>query len=260
MALAAALLLLTVAAPEEAAVAVRSAIGDLHGFPSMSDASGRVIATGELRQARRGRRLTVHATWRFRDGLVAEERDEFDVGGQLSQTRFSWVEQRAGTEQRRFEVDFETGRALARVERAGDRSRDESRLELRRGRAFAGYGIALAVSELPLDEAGAKAELTFVAFTPKPRTVTLEVRREGEEPIAAAGRGIPSVRFTLHPKLPPAIRLFVRADDAHLWFTHASPRALVRAEQNLVTKDDPRVVIDVVPRAPSARARRGSAR
>jgi hypothetical protein len=260
MAVIASLLLLASGASAGVGVPVRAAIGDLHGFPSMSDASGNVIATGELRQQRRGRRLTVHATWRFRDGLVAEERDEFEVGAELAQTRFSWIERRAGTEQRRFEVDFETGRALARVERPGDRSRDESHLELPRGRAFAGYGTALAVSELPLDTAGAKAELTFVGFAPKPRAISLEVRRDGEEQIPAAGRQIPSVRFTLHPKLPFAIRVLVHVEDARLWFTDESPRALVRAEQNLVTKDDPRVVIDVIPRAAPRRARQGSTR
>lgn len=260
IALAASLLLLASAGSVEGGVAVRAPIGELHGFPSMSDAAGHVLAEGELRQQRRGRRLTVHATWRFRDGLVAEERDEFLVGAILAQTRHEWVERRAGVEQRRFEVDLESGRALAVTGGAKDRKRDRAELELPRGRAFAGYGVALAASQLPLDRAGAKAELTFVAFTPAPRAVALEVRREGPESIAAAGREIRCVRFTLHPVLPFAIRLFVHPEDAHLWFTEAPPRALVRAEQNLVTKDDPRVVVDVIPRAMPRQARRGSGR
>jgi hypothetical protein len=260
VALVASLLLLASFGSVEAGVAVRAPIGELHGFPSMSDASGRVLAEGELRQERRGRRLTVHATWRFRDGLVAEERDEFLVGGILVQTRHAWVERRDGVEQRRFEVDLESGRAVAVTGPAEDRKRDKVELELPRGLAFAGYGIALAASQLPLDRAGAKAELTFVAFTPAPRAVGLEVRRAGSESIAAVGREIPCVRFTLHPLLPFAIRLFVHPEDAHLWFTEAPPRALVRAEQNLVTKDDPRVVIDVIPRAVPRQARGGIAR
>lgn len=260
IALAASLLLVASAGSVEGGVAVRAPIGELHGFPSMSDAAGHVLAEGELRQQRRGRRLTVHATWRFRDGLVAEERDDFLIGAILAQTRHEWVERRAGVEQRRFEVDLESGRALAVTGSAKDRKRDRAELELPRGRAFAGYGVALAASQLPLDRAGAKAELTFVAFTPAPRAVALEVRREGPESIAAAGREIRCVRFTLHPVLPFAIRLFVHPEDAHLWFTEAPPRALVRAEQNLVTKDDPRVVVDVIPRAMPRQARRGSGR
>ncbi len=225
-----------------------------------ADASGRVIATGEVRQQRRGRRLDVRATWRFRDGLVAEERDEIEVGERLVQRRFSWVERRGRAEQRRFEVDLETGRALAITFPGGARHRDEARLDLPQGGAFAGYGTALAAGALQLDREGSKAELAFVAFAPGPRVVTLEVRREGEERLAAAGRAIPCVRYTLHPVLPFAIRLFVHPEDARLWFTEAAPRALIRAEQNLVTRDDPRVTIDVIPRALPRQARRGSAR
>lgn len=259
MTAAASLLLLALGA-SSAPAPVENTIGDLHGFPSMSDASGRVIATGEVRQQRRGRRLDVRATWRFRDGLVAEERDELEIGERLVQRRFSWVERRGRAEQRRFEVDLETGRALAITFAGGARHRDEARLDLPQGGAFAGYGTALAASALPLDREGSKAELAFVAFAPGPRVVTLEVRREGEERIAAAGRAIPCVRYTLHPVLPFAIRLFVHPEDARLWFTEAAPRALIRAEQNLVTKDDPRVTIDVIPRAVPRQARRGSAR
>jgi hypothetical protein len=231
--------------------------GTLHGFPSMSDVAGAVIADGELSQQRRGRRLKVRIRWRFADGLVAEERDEFRVGRTLEQRRFSWVETRDGEEQRRFEVDFGTGRAEALLLRdGGERKHERAELELPAGLAFAGYGIALAAAELPLRADGEQAELTVVAFTPGPRAVRLRVRRDGEEPIAVAGRPIPCVRYRLSPQVPPIAKLFVKVEDAHLWFTRSAPRALVRAEQNLAAKDDPRVVIDVVPRGAARPAER----
>jgi hypothetical protein len=240
-------LLLAAAAP----VPVRHALGTLHGFPSMSDASGRVVADGELTQELSGGQLDVRASWSFPDGRRAEERDAFRVGHVLVQERFTWVESLGGQELRRFVVDFTTGQAVAVTHDAqGAAKREEARLELPAGRAFAGYGTALAVSELGLPEGGS-TELTFVAFTTEPRTVTLQVKREGEEPIRVAGRAVACDRYTLHPEIPFPIRLFVSAKDAHLWFTHAAPPALVRAEQNLVTKDDPVVVIDVTPRGPA---------
>jgi hypothetical protein len=104
---------------------------------------------------------------------------------------------------------------------------------------------------------GDEAEITFVAFTPKPRAVSLAVRRDREERVGAAGRSIPCDHFTLHPKIPFPISLFAGAKDGHLWLTHEGPPALVRAEQNLIAKDDPVVVVDVIPRGaahvPSAR-------
>lgn len=247
-----ALLVALAAAPRDP-VPVRYAPGTLHGFPSMSDPSGRVIADGELTQEVSGDRVVVHARWRFADGRLAEERDELRVGAALTQERYSWVEIRAGQVIRRFEVDFSSGQASATtLEKDGAPKRERARLELPQGRAFAGYGVAMAVSQLGL-AAGARAELTLAAFTPAPRAVQLEVRREEEERLPVAGRPIPCDRYTLHPVLPFPVRLFVHPKDAHLWFTRAAPPALVRAEQGLVAKGDPRVVIDVTPRG-AARA------
>lgn len=239
------------AAAEDGPVTVRHAVGALHGFPSMSDAAGRVIADGELTQELTGERLSVTARWVFADGHRAEEHDAFAVGRELVQESYSWTETLKGEELRRLEVDLRTGKAVAVTRgEGGERKRETAQLELTRGRSFAGYGVALAASELSL-KAGGKAELTLVAFTPKPRTVTLEVRREGEERIAVAGRPIRCDRYTLHPAIPALLKPFVGAKDAHLWLTHAAPPALVRAEQNLAEKDDPVVVIDVTPRGPA---------
>ncbi len=243
--------------------AVRWPPGTLHGFPSLSDAAGSVIADGELTQDLHGDALAVVVRWRFADGRRVEERDEFGVGAGLAQRRFSWVETKGGVAQRRFEVDFTSGRASAATRQGnGELQRDEERLDMSGAPSFAGYGTALAVGQLGLSE-GAEAEIGFVAFTPKPRTVTLGVRRDREERVVAADRSIRCDRFTLHPKIPFPVSLFAGAKDAHLWFTHGPPPALVRAEQNLIVKDDPTVIVDVIPRGSAARApaaRLGAAR
>ena len=106
----------------------------------------------------------------------------------------------------------------------------------------------------------AVAELTFVAFTPGPRTVTLEVSRRQGERVRVAGRELRADLYTLHPKIPFPISIFVHPKDARLWFTHGAPPALLRAEQNLIEKDDPQIRIDVIPAGPalpSPAARRG---
>jgi hypothetical protein len=222
--------------------------GTLHGFPSMSDTAGNVIADGELTQVVQGDRLLVSARWRFKDGHEGEETDTFTTrDGVVGQDRYAWVERRAGQELRRFEVDFDTGQAVAVTLHDGKPERDEQHLDLRRGKAFTGYGAALATIQLAWGREQ-PVEITFVAFTPKPRDVTLEIRREGEEQVGVAGRTIACDRFVLHPKLPFPVSLFAHPPDAHLWLTHAGPPMLVRGQQNLAAKDDPQVVIDVIPR------------
>jgi len=253
-----AFLLLLGASTDLPPVPARHSQGALHGFPSMSDTAGQVIADGELTQERVGPRLLVHIRWAFADGRRVEERDEFHVDRATVQTRFAWSEAKDGTEQRRFEVDFRAGKASAMtLDEKGQVKREEEDLELPPGRAFTGYGTALAVAELSL-ESGADSRIVFVAFTPKPRTVTLQVTRGAEEQIAVAGRPIATDRYTLHPEIPFPVNLFAKAPDAHLWFTHTGPPALVRAEQNLIAKDDPIVVIDVTPRGRAGTGKRSA--
>jgi hypothetical protein len=245
-----------------AAVALRYPAGDLHGFPTMRDREGNLIADGELTQELKGDRLIVHGIWRFKDGRVAEEDDELRVGHDLRQERFAWIERRGKIELRHIEVDFRSGSATVTHDNGGKREVWRENLHLKGGKAFAGYSTALAVSQLrdALAEKDARAELTFVAFTPKPRTVTLEVSRAQGDHIDAAGREIAADRYTLHPKIPFPVSVFVHAEDAYLWFTHSPPPALLRAEQSLVEKDDPKIVIDVIPRTAAlskAAGRRG---
>jgi hypothetical protein len=229
-------------------IPVRFTIGALHGFPSMSDPKGTVIADGELKQEVAGDQLVVRTHWAFADGLQSEERDEFRIGQTLAQERFLLVETKGGVEQRRFEVDFSTGKATSSIRDAkGHVDRQEAKVDLPHGRSFAGFGAALATMQLGLHQ-GEKAEFTFVAFSPKPRAITLQVRHEGEQAVDVAGRAIACDRYALHPEIPFPIKLFAGAKDAHLWLTHEAPPGLVRAEQSLVTKDDPVIVIDVTAR------------
>jgi hypothetical protein len=247
-------LALAVALAAAPPIPVRHAIGALHGFPSMSVPNGNVIADGELKQEVAKDQLVVRTHWAFADGLQSEERDEFRIDQTLAQVRFLLVETRGGVEQRRFEVDFSTGQASSSIRDAkGHVDRQEVKLDLPHGRSFAGFGAALAAMQLGLHQ-GEKAEITFVAFTPRPRAITLQVQHEGEQAVDVAGRAIACDRYALHPVIPFPINLFAGAKDAHLWLTHEAPPGLVRAEQSLVTKDDPVIVIDVTARGRAHRA------
>jgi hypothetical protein len=259
------LLVLLIVARPSPAVELHGQPGDLHGFPSMSDATGKLIADGELTQLRKGERIFVHAVWRFTDGRVAEEDDELRVVPGLEQDAFRWIERRGTTELRRVEVDFRTGRATVAQLEGGKQKTWDEKLDLPAGNAFTGYSTALAAAQFreELRDKDARRELTFVAFTPKPRTVTLEISRTQGESVRVAGRDLAADLFTLHPKIPFPLSLFAKAPDARLWFTHSAPPALLRAQQNLLEKDDPIIVIDVIPRGaalPRAAARAGKPR
>jgi hypothetical protein len=232
-------------AEEPKPVAVVQAIGTLHGFPSLSDANGKVIADGELTQELSGDQLVVHLHWVFADGRKVDEQDDLRLNRQLTQEHFAWVETKGGEELRRFTVDFTNGKATATTrDDKGQVKHEEAQLDLSGGRAFTGYGAGLAVTE----KAGADSAITFVAFTPKPVAVTIDVHQDIEEPVSVAHRNIPCDRYTMHPRIPFPANIFVNAKDAHLWLTHSPPHTLLRSEQPLLAKDDPVVIVDAMPR------------
>src|ERR1700737_3204397 len=122
------------------AVELRNPQADLHGFPSMQDESGALIADGELTQRKQGSRLVVHATWRFRDGRVVVEDAVFALRPELAQQSFRWVETRGKSELRRFEADFRSPKANAQKLEGTEPKRWDNRLDVEPGKPFTGFG------------------------------------------------------------------------------------------------------------------------
>jgi hypothetical protein len=252
---------------EKQPVATVQSVGALHGFPSMSDSSGKIIADGEVTQELSNGRAIARLHWSFADGRRIEEHDEFRVGKEIIQERFSWTEKKNGEDLRHFEVDFTSGQAsqMTRDDK-GQVKHEDTNLDLGKGRVFAGYGVGLAVIELASTiehKTDSATEISTVGFADKPRMVTLEVRRDGEETISMAGRSIPCDQYTLHPKLPFPVNLVAAAagvKDAHVWLTSTRPHFVMRSEQYLMTKDDPVVVVEAMPRAAAVHPSTAAAR
>ncbi|MFL5456320.1 MAG: hypothetical protein ACJ78X_07970 [Myxococcales bacterium] len=245
------------------AVPLRWPEGTLRGFPVVRDASGRQIANGTLTQWIEDGKLHVTATYDFEDGRVVEEQTLLQQHPELAQLRWSW-EERKGTEvQRSYSIDFTTGHAV--VHKRGEDTLDDHLEDARKlGRAFTGVGFMYAVKNLVPDlEKGGEIELTAVAFTPKPRTVTVSIRRDQEGSLAMGGRKLAAERFVIHPQIPLAFiaKLFVKAPDQYLWFYRPAPPAFLRADIPLAEPSDPILRIELIggPRPPPPQSRRPKA-
>jgi hypothetical protein len=228
--------------------------GTLRGFPVVRDASGQQIADGTLTQWIEDGNLHVSATYAFKDGRVVEEQTVLAQHPEVAQLRWSW-EERKGTEvERSYSIDFTTGHAVAH-KRGEDVREDHLDDAKQLGRAFAGVGFMYAVKNLARDlEKGGEVELTAVAFTPKPRTVKVSIRRDQEEPLTMGGRTLAAERFVIHPEIPLAFiaKLFVKAPDQYLWFYKPSPPAFLRADIPLAEPSDPIIRIELLGGATSA--------
>src|SRR6266571_4085986 len=115
------------------------------------------------------------------------------------------------------------------------------------GKTFAGIGFVTVVKALRGQlKPGQSVELHAVAMTPRPRTVTVTVRRDGPDAVHMAGRTLEGDRYTIHPEVPAIAKLFVSAPDQHVWLVGRDPAAFLRFEGPLVEPNDPVIHIDLI--------------
>jgi len=228
--------------------------GTLRGFPVVRDASGQQIADGTLTQWIEDGNLHVSATYEFKDGRVVEEQTVLSQHPELAQLRWSWEERKGSEVERSYSIDFTTGHAV--VHKRGEDVREDHLDDAKNlGHAFAGVGFMYAVKNLTAElDKGGEVELTAVAFTPKPRTVKVSIRRDQESSLTMGGRKLPAERFVVHPEIPLAFiaKLFVKAPDQYLWFYKPSPPAFLRADIPLAEPSDPIIRIELIGGGPSA--------
>jgi hypothetical protein len=229
------------------AVKLTSFEGSLHGFPALRELNGKKLADGEFSQWLEGERLHVRLTYQFPRNHRIEERAEFRQKPELVQEKWTWRELKDGKPFRRFEVDLGSGQANAEKQEERDLKRWSEKIDVEPGRTFAGFGFALAIKNLrePLTS-GSTVELKTVGFTPKPRSVSVEISHAGLEQMRMSDRTVRGDRFVIHPKISRIARLFVNVPDTHVWLVNPPPAGFLRMEGPLLEPGDPMVRIDLL--------------
>lgn len=235
--------------------------GDAQAFTSLTDAQGKPIADARYAQWVTGDVLHIESHADFPDGRSIVEQAALRLHPRLEQISWSWAEHKGELLVREYSVDFVKKKAIATRVDQGKQWRED--VDVEPGKTFAGIAFMAVVKALRGQlQPGQSVELKAVAMTPKPRTATVSVKRDGPETIHMAGRTIEADRYTIHPEIPAIARLFVSAPDQHVWLIARNPSAFLRFEGPLVEPGDPIIHIDLIPSAPvRAQARyRSSAR
>lgn len=238
------------------AVEVTGFEGNAHGFPAMLDLNGKKIADGEFIQELADGRLSITLKYRFKHGGVrTEEKTVFRQKPELIQEEWSWRELKDGDVVRQFEVDFETQMATAKKRENGEMKDWSEKIEVQPGRTFVGYGFMLAVQNLRSRLVkGEEVELEAIGFTPKPKTVTVQISHGGVDQMEMSDRLLTGDRFILHPKIPAIAALFIKVPDTLMWLTKP-PAEFLRWEGALAEPDDPIVRVDLVSGSESGAAK-----
>jgi hypothetical protein len=247
------------------ALEVTEPAGAAHGYPAVYNLDGKKLADGEFRQWVEDHLLQIVITYKFPDGGSFEERARFRQQPELAQEYWSWKELKNERLQREFSVDFLSGTATAHISK--DNKNVSDKVEIEKGRTFAGFGFTLALSNLRKRLLrGEQVQLKAVGFSPfptlKPQVVTVKLSHGGLDRMRMSGRSLKGDRFIVHPEVPAIAKLFVTVPDTKVWLTNPVPAGFLRWEGPVVLPTDPLIRVDLLSgmKSESAQSLEGSSR
>jgi hypothetical protein len=221
----------------EGAVPVRYVEGTLHGFLRLRSAGGDVIADGELLQVPRRNGLDSRMVFRFRDSSFFEEKVLFSQRGVFRMESYSLVQRGPA-----FAEDIEV-----KLERSGRYEVKATDREDGEVKNWAGTmdlppdtynGMVIVIAKNLA--AGDTQRVHLVAFTPKPRLISLELAPSGTKQVQIGSHREKAVHYVLKPKLGAVVGFFAKAlgkmpPDSHAWIVTEGAPGFVRFEGPLYT-------------------------
>src|SRR4051794_4547213 len=206
-------------------VTVRYAEGIVHGFLVLRTMDGKTLADGDLIQTARGTTVTSRLVFRFKDGSIHDETAVFSQRGQFRLASDHLV-QKGPAFPRPLDmvIDVTKGEVVVRY---ADDHEDKTETEHVQFGADLANGLILTLLKNVRPDAPPKS-VTFVAATPKPQLVTLEVGVVGRERFSTAGvartathyllkvdiGGLKGVIAPLIGKQPPDSHVWILAGEA----------------------------------------------
>ena len=217
-------------------VSVRHAEGIVHGFLALRTMDGALLADGDLIQTARGERVTARLVFRFKDGSLHDETAVFSQRG-LFRLVSDHLVQKGPTFPQPIDMTIDAVKGDVVVRYSDDHGQQKTESEHLDLPPDLSNGLILTLLKNVRANAAPKS-LSFVAATPKPRLVKLELAVGGRERFSTGSiartathyilkvdiGGLSGVLASLLGKQPP---------DSHVWILGGEAPAFVKSEQAL---------------------------
>jgi hypothetical protein len=206
-------------------VAVRYPEGVSHGFLVLRTQEGKPIADGDSTQIARGDSVTSRMRFRFKDGSTYEETTKFSQRGTFKLLS-DHIIQKGPVFKLPMEVmiDATSGQVTVRYTENGQEKVLDERMELPPDIA---NGILFTMLK-NVPRSASKTTVSYVAATPKPRLVSLEIIPQGQEAFSVGSYNHKAIHYVVKVKIggvagvvapilgkqPPDTQVWVLADDA----------------------------------------------
>jgi hypothetical protein len=236
-----------------APIPVRFAEGVTHGFLVLRDLKGATLAQGELLQVPRGGEIDKRMIFRFKDGSVFDEHVTFTEQGVYALKSYK-LSQKGPAFAADTEISMTPATRAYRVTTTDHKGGEEKILEGTLDLPADVYNgmILTVVKDLPK---GAGEIIHFVAFTPEPKLIELELAPAGEQKITVGELRKTAVHYVMKPRLGIWLTFFATIlgrvpPDLHAWIMTDEVPAFV-AFEGLLTATGPVWRIELLsPRRP----------
>ncbi len=221
-----------------AVVPVRFAEGVTHGFLVLRSVDGAALAHGDLLQVGKDGDISKRMVFHFKDGSVFDENVTFTERGVYALKSYRLSESGpAFATDREISMTPATGayRVTTKDHKGGGEKVLEGVLDLPPD-VYNGM-ILTVVKDLAK---GAREVIHFVAFTPQPKIIELELTPAGEQKVAVGETTRTAVHYILKPRLGVWLTFFATIlrrmpEDLHAWILTGDVPAFVGFEGSLTT-------------------------
>jgi hypothetical protein len=216
-------------------VQVRHTEGIVHGFLTLRELDGTLLADGDLVQLASGNRVTSRLTFRFKDGSLQDETAVFTQRGQFRLVSDHLV-QKGPAFPRPLDMMIKSGGdvTVRYTDEHGAQKVESEHLDLPLDVA---NGMILTLLKNVRPEAPPKT-LSFVAATPKPQLVKLAITSAGQDRFSTGGMGRTASHYVLKVEIGGLRGLLAplvgkQPPDSHVWILEGDAPAFVKSEQTL---------------------------
>jgi hypothetical protein len=213
-------------------ISVRYAEGVSHGFLVLRTLDGKSIADGDSTQVARGGRVTSRMRFRFKDSSIYEETTVFSQDGTFKLLS-DHVLQKGPSFKHAMEtaIDASSGQVTVRYTDDGKEKVLTERLEMPPDVA---NGILFTLLK-NVQRNAPKTTVSYVAATPKPRLVHLEIMPQDQEPFSIGSYSHKAIHYVVKVKIGGVGGLVApligkQPPDTHAWVLADAAPAFVRSD------------------------------
>lgn len=214
-------------------VAVRQMQGLLRGFLTLRSLDGGLLASGELNQTTRGGQVTNKLTFRFKDGSAHEETAVFSQQRVIRLLTYRLV-QKGPVFKRPTDMSVTGSSGQVNIRYTDDDGKEKTVSERVKLPADLANGLVPTLVSI-IDPKLAKTTVSFVASTPKPRLVKLDISPDGEDSFTVGGVTHKAIRYVVKVDIGGisgvvAPLIGKQPPDTHVWIAAGTAPGFLKSE------------------------------